>query len=146
MVLFFGVLAFHHPSLLFFFFFCFFFLLSFFVEASTPLWATFTPSLPPPSSWRPRTATLCTSGAGEVHRPSWWLLLLQCRFRARSSRVFSTLMPKCWLGQVALTQFQPNPKKCKTTTTTTTKIVVYTTILIHTHFFLFWALPIFESL
>ena len=31
---------------------------------------------------------------------------------ARSSRVVSTLMPKCGLDQVTLTRFKPNPKKC----------------------------------
>ncbi|KAL3015740.1 hypothetical protein AAZX31_06G173600 [Glycine max] len=33
--------------------------------------------------------------------------------KVRSSRVISTLMPKCRLGQVALTKFQLNPKKNK---------------------------------
>ena len=58
--------------------FFFFFLLSFSDEASTPpLWATFTP---PPSPWRPHVTTPCTSGVGEAHHPSWWLLLLQRHF------------------------------------------------------------------
>ena len=120
-----------HKCILFFFFF---FFLPISNEASTPpLWATSAPLPLPPSPWQPHVATPCTSGVGEAHHSLWWLLLLRRHFGARSSRVVSTLMSKCGLGQVALTHFQPNPKKVHKTTTTTD---VYT-VFVHAPNFLF---------
>jgi len=131
MIVFFSwCLTFRHPSFLFYFFF----FLPISNEASTPpLWATSAPLPLPPSPWQPHVATPCTSGVGEAHHSLWWLLLLRRHFGARSSRVVSTLMSKCGLGQVSLTHFQPNPKKVHKTTTTTD---VYT-VFVHAPNFLF---------
>ena len=49
----------------------------------------------------------------KAHHPPWWFPKSCIVLGFVSSRAFPTLLPKCGLGRVALTRFQPNPKKQK---------------------------------
>lgn len=65
----------------------------------------------PPPLWRSRIAGQWRRG--KAHHPSWWFPMSRAVLGFTSSRIVSTPMPKCRLGQVALTKFQLNPKKNK---------------------------------
>ena len=108
-IFFLGVFAFHHPSLLFFFsssFFCF--PMKLVRHHRGPLPHHYRPCHPRGGLASRRHAPMVPGKRATLHGGFSYCSAV---WGVRSSRVVSTLMPKCGLGRVVLTWFQPNLKK-----------------------------------